>query len=243
MTKIISPVVCPAWSRSGRRVEARGYCKIEWDGKRLSICGVIGPMSNGDCKGSAGQCTDSIRAGKPITCEGWTREMVDKLCNIWDRWHLNDMNPCCEHQRKLGWLDEAKEPLTLYHYKLKRESADEQKKAEKEALKHLKAGETFTPTKEQTFYAMLPYFIDRYSPMDGELAEYYEPFKGSFRGETEKKTRGWVRFDEDKNGILCKPCPVCGYQYGTAWQTEEVPKEVTDWLFALPDTPVRPAWC
>ena len=39
-----------------------------------------------------------------------------------------------------------------------------------------------------------------------------------------------------------KPCPVCGYQYGHAWQTEEVPQEVIDWLFNLPESPVVPAW-
>jgi hypothetical protein len=40
----------------------------------------------------------------------------------------------------------------------------------------------------------------------------------------------------------CKPYPVCGYQYGHAWQTEEVPQEVIDWLFNLPESPVVPAW-
>lgn len=36
--------------------------------------------------------------------------------------------------------------------------------------------------------------------------------------------------------------PVCGYQYGHAWQTEEAPQEVIDWLFNLPESPVVPAW-
>lgn len=57
-----------------------------------------------------------------------------------------------------------------------------------------------------------------------------------------KYTMDWHCPDEHPDGILGKPCPVCGYQYGHAWQTEEVPQEVIDWLFALPDTPVKPAW-
>ena len=43
-------------------------------------------------------------------------------------------------------------------------------------------------------------------------------------------------------GFLGRPCPVCGYKYGSAWQTEEVPKDVIEWLFDLPDTKIKPAW-
>lgn len=240
MKKVILPAICKGWTTTGKEIECNGFCKIEWSDRRLSISGVIGPRASGNCLGSAGQCTESIRDGRPA--DGWTREMLDKFCDIWDRWHLNDMNPCCEHQRELGWLEEAKEEITLYHYALRPDPAAEQKQAEKAALSHLRDGKTFTPTADQVFYANLEYFLDRYSPVDGELAEYYEPYKGIHGSATEKKTRGWVRFDEDPKGILCKPCPVCGYKYGTAWQREEVPQDVIDWLFALPDTPIQPAW-
>jgi hypothetical protein len=38
-----------------------------------------------------------------------------------------------------------------------------------------------------------------------------------------KKAVGWLRPDEHPAGILCKPCPVCGYKYGTAWLYREIP--------------------
>lgn len=44
------------------------------------------------------------------------------------------------------------------------------------------------------------------------------------------------------DGILGKPCPVCGYKYGHSWLTEEVPQDVIDWLCSLPESPVEPAW-
>ena len=31
---------------------------------------------------------------------------------------------------------------------------------------------------------------------------------------------------EHADGILCKPCAVCGYEYGSAWKVEEVPADV-----------------
>ena len=53
---------------------------------------------------------------------------------------------------------------------------------------------------------------------------------------------GWLYPDEHPAGLLTKPCPVCGYKYGTEWKTEPVPQDVIDWLAALPDSKKTPAW-
>ena len=52
----------------------------------------------------------------------------------------------------------------------------------------------------------------------------------------------WVRPDEHPEGLLTKPCPECGYKYGTAWKCEEVPDDVLKWLDSLPESPIKPAW-
>lgn len=49
------------------------------------------------------------------------------------------------------------------------------------------------------------------------------------RGET-WKTHPWAT------------CPDCGYVLGAAWTFREVPQNVLDWLFSLPDTDKTPAW-
>lgn len=36
----------------------------------------------------------------------------------------------------------------------------------------------------------------------------------------------WVRPEEHPDGLLGKPCPTCGYRFGTAWLTEPVPVDV-----------------
>jgi len=36
----------------------------------------------------------------------------------------------------------------------------------------------------------------------------------------------WVTEKEHPLGVLCKPCPVCGYQYGTKWLKENIPDDV-----------------
>lgn len=241
MKKIICPTMHEVFTGSGKMKTVPGYCRISYEKGRLSISGVIGPKSNGDCYGSAGQCQDEIRDGEPNKAEGWTPELVTAFCDIWDRWHLNDMNPCCEHQRALGWMSEAKEEIPIYHYVLLPDAAAKQKNVQNVALSHLEAGKTFTPNEEQVFYANLNHFLDQYEPLSGELARYYKPYKATYStGEVEMKKRGWVSFKDDRRGILSKPCPVCGYKYGSSWITEEVPEEVITFLESLPEARKSP---
>ena len=238
MKKIINPCMCDVYG--GR---ARGFVKIEYNDGRLSLSGVIGPMRNGNVKGSCGQCTDEIRKGTPV--EGWTSEMLNKLCDIWDRWHLNDMLPYCEHQKELGWDKLAGKYVTLYNYRLNHESIGKKKAAENAALAALREGRTFTPTEEQATYATMPYSITTHEELTGEAAERYEPNKPLYAGDkgpTETKMLGWLYPKEHPEGILGKACPVCGYKYGTSWKKEEVPKDVIEWLFSLPNRKVESAW-
>lgn len=241
MRKVINPVMCEVYG--GVVKKARGFCKIAYEDGRLSITGVIGPKSNGNCYGSCGQCTDEIREGTPA--EGWTKEMVDKFCDIWDKWHLNDMRPYCPHQKDLGWNELATKKVTLYNYQLNRESIEKADMARKAALKALGNGEVFVPTDEQTKFFSMPRSLKLPREATEEEARYYDPKKSLFNGDkgpTETKILGWLRPDEHPDGILCKPCPVCGYKYGTSWLKENVPDDVIEWLFSLPDITVRPAW-
>lgn len=36
----------------------------------------------------------------------------------------------------------------------------------------------------------------------------------------------WVYPQEHPKGVLMKHCPVCGYQYGSAWLYEAIPAEI-----------------
>lgn len=239
MIKVINPCICDV--HDGRT--ARAFAKIKFKEEKLSICGVIGPKSNGDCMGSCGQCIEEIRIGSPV--DGWTVEMLQKFCDIWDEWHLNDMRPYCEHQKQLGWEKLASKKVTLYQYQLTKEALEAKKEAEAAALNALRKGETFTPSEEQVLVSSLQYFIKFYKKLPVKIAKYYEPKGGIYLGDTgatEEKSLRWLLTNEHPDGILCKPCPICGYKYGSTWRKEKVPKVVIDWLFSLPDAVVLPAW-
>jgi len=45
-------------------------------------------------------------------------------------------------------------------------------------------------------------------------------------------------YDKNKGHL----CPICNYNIGHGWNTQEVPQEVIDWLVSLPDTEVTPYW-
>jgi hypothetical protein len=54
-----------------------------------------------------GQMDDSIRqalAAGEITryAPGWNRARLTHALDLWERWHLNDMQAACEHQRARG---------------------------------------------------------------------------------------------------------------------------------------------
>lgn len=240
MKKIINPCQSKGYTMSGKEKMVNAFVKIEYTDSNLSISGVVGPKSNGDCYGSAGQCIDAIRNGIPT--KEWSEEMLNKLCDIWEEWHLNDMRAYCKHQKDLGWKEFAKKNVTLYHYRLTKEASDKQKEAEKEAIAALRNGITFSPTEEQVKYANLPYSLISYKELNDSNYEPKKPLYSGDTGATEIKKLGWLNKEEHPDGILGKACPICGYKYGTSWVKEDVPEEIIEWLENLPDTKITPAW-
>lgn len=216
------------------------FVAVEFSRGRLSVHGVIGPRRNGDCNGSCGQCYDEISKGIPAV--KWNQEMLDKLIMIWKTWHLNDSRPYCNHQKELGWDRDAVEMAKIYHYHMNREALSRKKKAEDASLFALQRGETFTPTLEQVKFASMQYSLNTPEELGGKLAEYYEPTCKIGGSKVEEKLRGWLSYNEHPLGLIGKPCPVCGYGYGSKWLREEVPKDVVDWLKQLPKTDLKPAW-
>ena len=180
-----------------------------WNGRKTDIvCG--------------GQCLDEI--AKYVKTP-----LFNTIFRLWKQYHLNDSHPECEHQARMHWPEKANEEVALYHWRLTREASDLKNYVEKAAIAALRAGETFTPTPEQTHIASLNYSLTTSTPTPPEnISQYYEPKKPFYAGDeghVEKRRLGCLREDEHPDGILGKPCPVCGYRYGTYWNYFPVPRD------------------
>ena len=211
------------------------YCKIKYSDGRLSITGVEGPTNGGNCLGGCGQI-NLLEAGIVNFAPGWDQGKLETLAQTWDAWHLNDMRAGCEHQRA-DW--NTKHKITLSHYTWSREYHALRQRAEGGKL----SPEEYERYKEATgIVALVTLGFDSLK-WDRHPAVLYALSRNLIRLErTEEKGAGWVRSSEHPEGLLTKPCPVCGYKYGTAWLREDVPAAVLDWLRALPDTDQTPAW-
>lgn len=256
MQKIINP-----GSFKLGQISAPIFCKIAIEDGKLSISGVIAPLKSGNARGGCGQIdmefqhrnvrdndrryTDLIKASDITFSKGWDAEIWFDFLDIWKQYHLNDMKAGCEHQRADGWEEDAKEEITIYHWKLKSEISKQQSELHAEAIERASSTEKndlgFSPHEKEIM--KLPYTTVTYHPeLSAGGARYYEASETGLHGHKETQTRGWMRFSDHPAGVLGKPCPICKYEYGSAWKREELPEIVTKFLSALPETTKTPAW-
>ena len=224
------------------------YIHAQYKDGTLSISGVEGPRASGSCTGGAGQISmgyehrnpehNDRRYSEPVKpsdikfAAGWNRNRWWDLLEIWNDWHLNDLQAGCEHQRALGW---GKKELEVCTWRLKASVQDLQKEAENRALVALRTGEPYKALPSESFIVKLPYAVK--APRDSfAVSEFYE-IKGA-----EKKTSGWVYEKDHPEGVLCKACPECGYKYGTQWFKKEIPQEILQKLAEFPSASKLPAW-
>lgn len=243
MNKIINPCTVDV----GGVVPKQAYCRIYTEEKLrtlldgtvdtitvLHITGVVGPRSNGDCY-SAGQCYDTMRQG--VANEGWTADMLYKLLDIWQRWHQNDMKPYCEHQR--DW--DGGKLCELYEYKM---SDDTRKRLDtlKESIHNrLLDGFNVRLSIDERTLLGSKYFVKTAVDTAPEGYELYKKYTMHAR-ELYPMDSDTKWGDKHPDGILAKPCPVCGYRWGSSWRAERVPAEVLNWLESLPESTRKPAW-
>lgn len=207
------------------------FVKAELDAEgELHLIGVEGPTSGGNARGSCGQIVDHIEISK--FAKGWTPALVSRLQEIWNGWHLNHMRAGCVHQR--AW--DVSEKLEIVTYRLTSETIRSQNALKERFEKELSRGQTVSPLPGESALLALPYTTTQAPDADSFASGCYEV--------KERKTEraGWVYPKDHERGLLCKPCPECGYKYGSAWLKEEVPDAVLNELLAMPEADTQPEW-
>lgn len=198
----------------------------EKDGKKVfTASGMIWNSTRSDCI-HGGQCLDTI-------AQYIKNPTFKQIFRLWNLYHLNDMHPECEHQAAAGWREKAAEKVTLYKFTMTTEAITEQNRTKSAVLRAAQDGETLRLSKEKRLILGLDYSITHHSETLPETIAPYYKLKS-----TETKALGWLRENEHPDGILCKPCPVCGYAYGSKWVYFPIPEEDEKIIYKLFETEI-----
>lgn len=181
----------------------------------------------------------NLSVSNTVYTEGWNRAKAKKLLKIWDEWHLNDMQAGCEHQRK-NW--DLRKELTIVSFKLNYDILMKQREIETMIDETFKKSKTITLTDEQQEIKNLPYIVELPRGEQYEVPEKVKKYYNPNIKDTNTKMACHFTPTDHPEGLLTKPCEVCGYEYGTSWLKEELPQEVIDFLTNLPKSTKTPAW-
>lgn len=244
------------------------FCTIRLNDGKLSISGVIGPLPSGNCSGGCGQIdmefahrnpddndkrySNLIKPSDITFAPGWDKEKWFDFLEVWSKWHLNDMRAGCEHQRKAGWGNKTvtivkvnTHEWRLYNHKDKKE---------------ITAGLAYINKLKRPFknINLYPYWVRKHYVcrlynevlLHAKQGKVYQPKNqaaASWLGKeriieitTETTLTTWINPSEHPEGVLGKPCPECGYQYGTKHLMEVIPVDVLTFLYSLPDADSLP---
>ena len=186
-------------------VDVEVELKEKPDGLAFSACGEIWNGNHSDVV-SAGQNLDEI--AKYIH-----NNRFSSIYAMWQKYHLNDMRPECEHQRELGWPEKARQNVTIYTHTLNLDTIRKQHEIKRSVMERAKRGKTVSLSESDRTLLSLKYEIKTWKGcLPEDIASYYK-IDGAH-----EKTLGWIIQEEHPEGLLCRPCPVCGYRYGTAWK-------------------------
>jgi hypothetical protein len=180
-------------------------------GPEFAACGEIWNPRHTDIY-CGGQCVDEVASYFPH------HNKAQRLVEIWKQWHLNGLNPDCTHQRK-NWNNAKEIVLTQYQPKW-------------EIYFGYKGYQSLHPQhSELTRIKKLGFEKDDTFQWKTVLDERTEELnklvdEGKFLRREERKKSGWVYPSEHPDGLLTKPCEVCGYKYGSAWVYEPLPQEI-----------------
>ena len=185
--------------------------------KRFSVCGkLFAPGVN-----CFGQCLDKI-------AQYIDDEQFKVIYRLWKLYHLNDMHPECEHQAKLGWLERSKEKVKIYTFNMTTEAISAQHKLKHEILDAAKVGKPYyTSAEEQTLLGLSYTRKSHEEMLYGLVAKYYK------LANIESKELGWLYEKDHPDGLLARPCPICGYKFGTKWLYRPIPPEDEKLIISL----------
>lgn len=88
-TKIVRIGTLP--SDDSWRADYSVYVKIDFKDGNLSLTGVEGPTARGNARGSCGQIRGDDLLNRIRPADGWDKDTIKRLFDIWEDYHLNNI--------------------------------------------------------------------------------------------------------------------------------------------------------
>lgn len=185
----------------------KANCTIEMelrqedDKEVLSVIGDVNKVASGQCRS--------------VVLEYYgDNPLVAEICDLWEKYHLNNMYPDCEHAINEKLADKK---ITVNTYRQTIDTIEKINDIKDEIHRKIIEHGSAAVSPDVQLLLDLPY--ERTDNIPPSLQPYYKLVK------TEEKRAGWVFYTEHPDGVLCKPCPICGYKYGTKWNYRPIPEK------------------
>lgn len=143
----------------------------------------------------------------------------DTIFRMWKR-YKSDLHPECEHQEELGWPEIGRQTVCRHRFRLTGETCLARSELKRKIIDFAKDGAPYYTTGEERKLLSLLYYVETYDEkLPDDIRNYYE---------LNSENRVYLSYltpEEHTSGLLGKPCPVCGYKYGTSFRKVYVTKE------------------
>jgi len=157
-----------------------------------------------------GQCLDDIKREFYDQLEN--KEKFDTILKLWEKYHLNDSKAWCEHN---NYGEGIQKDVTL-HSLYPTEEYERLSRVRELPKRHLEVTDAGMKNVPKALYD-------------------YSSWEIRERSNTQKKSTGWITYDEtfSPDGLIGKPCPVCGCKYGRGWYYKPIEKNDLETMEAL----------
>lgn len=136
-----------------------------------------------------------------------------------NRWNYNNLRPCCKH---VDYSKVENNIIPIYLVDLKPETKNKIKRIKNYVVSELLKYDRATLTEEQKEILNLSEYVDyeQYKDFPEDLKAYYYCEIVNY-----EKAR-FVSWYDNPEGLINRPCPVCGQRYGEKYCFERIPDNV-----------------
>ena len=159
----------------------------------FTVCGNVYNARHTDII-QGGQCIDTVWDEYKTQLSNW--KLYKEIKNLWEKYHLNDTNAWCEHQ---NYGHGIQKDVKIHHLSYNDEYARISKIRELPP-QYLEVTEQGLKNVPMALYE-------------------YSSYKVKNNEHITTKSNGWITYDEvySPEGLIGKPCPICGAKYGHSW--------------------------